>query len=110
MMNSEEELEMMYVVEDILNKRIDPQGRVEYQVKWKGFREKTWEPIDHLRNVPEMIYEYEQANKVRRRQPETHAKKTVREQNNPPPRKKKLTKFARKENENGNVVDLESST
>lgn len=56
--SEDDEVEMMYEVEDILSKRLK-EGRVEYYIKWKGFRQKTWEPIAHLHNVADMIYKFE---------------------------------------------------
>lgn len=35
---SEDEVEVLYIVEGILNKRFDKNGRPEYYVKWKGFK------------------------------------------------------------------------
>jgi len=48
-----------YVVEKILEKRIDKQGMVFYRVKWEGYNEISWEPHDHLSNCPELIEEFE---------------------------------------------------
>jgi len=49
-----------YEVETIINKRIR-RGKVEYQVKWKGWDnpdDNTWEPVANL-ECPELISEYE---------------------------------------------------
>jgi hypothetical protein len=109
-MESEDEVEAMYVVEAIHNKRFGRGGRPEYFVKWRGFKQRTWEPIDNLHNVPEMIYEYEEANKQRRRQqPDLNPKKAVRESKDLVAGKKKLTKLAHKENDAINMIDLDSS-
>lgn len=39
---SEDEVEVLYIVDAILNKRLDRDGRPEYYVRWKGFKQKTW--------------------------------------------------------------------
>lgn len=41
-----------YKVEFIDDER---KGGKEYRVKWKGYREKTWEPIQHLTNAQDAI-------------------------------------------------------
>jgi Chromo (CHRromatin Organisation MOdifier) domain len=50
-----------FVVEDILEKRINPQGIKEYLVKWEGYRvsESTWEPEENLENSKEIIKDFE---------------------------------------------------
>jgi transposase InsO family protein len=37
-----------YVVEKILNHRQGPGGGMEYRVKWKGYKEETWEPQENF--------------------------------------------------------------
>lgn len=41
-----EKLKDTYLVEDIRKHRLDPQGNIEYFVKWDGYpeNENTWEP------------------------------------------------------------------
>ena len=49
----------VYLVEDIIDKR-KHKGKVQYKVKWKGYSvdEATWEPLEHLRNVKDMIKQF----------------------------------------------------
>lgn len=51
----------VYEVEKILDKRVKD-GKVEYQIKWLGYpeSESTWEPLKNLKNVKEMVDDYEQ--------------------------------------------------
>ena len=56
----EESFEEEYEVEKILKKR-HKKGKVEYYVKWKNYEEWTWEPVDNLANIPEMIKKFEKA-------------------------------------------------
>jgi len=56
----EESFEEEYEVEKILKKR-HKKGNVEYYVKWKNYEEWTWEPVDNLANIPEMIEKFEKA-------------------------------------------------
>src|SRR6202000_275107 len=37
-----------YVVEKVLNHRLGPGGGMEYRVKWKGYKEETWEPQENF--------------------------------------------------------------
>ena len=50
-----------YEVEKIVNKRINKYGLEEYEVKWKGYSslENTWEPKKNLKNLFNLIKEYE---------------------------------------------------
>merc|ERR1712168_1553008 len=49
-----------YVVEKILNHRLDSDGRKQYLLKWKGYpdEENTWEPSENL-NCMKLIATYE---------------------------------------------------
>lgn len=53
-------MSQVYEVEAIVGKR-QRDGKVEYKVKWVGysFEECTWEPLRNLKNVRDMIDEYE---------------------------------------------------
>ena len=55
--------EVLYPVEKILNKR--KVGKIiQYEVKWKGYKKKlTWEPIENLSEVMELIEDYENSVK-----------------------------------------------
>lgn len=48
-----------YEVEDILRETFI-YGKVHYLIKWKGYglRDCTWEPIEHLKNVPDIIHKW----------------------------------------------------
>jgi hypothetical protein len=65
-------------VEAIEAKRSKQKG-TEYFIKWKGFRQRTWEPLHHLENISEMIYEYEEKQK-----------KLNKDKGNPKPSNKKI--------------------
>lgn len=53
-----------FVVEQVLDRKFDS-GSPLYKVKWLGYplSQCTWEPVEHLSNVPEMVAEYEAAHK-----------------------------------------------
>jgi hypothetical protein len=53
-----------YEVEAVVSKR-ETKGKVEYQVKWKGFEDvdNTWEPVENLESSHELIEEYERTHK-----------------------------------------------
>jgi hypothetical protein len=50
----------VYIVEDIVDDRVNDDGHVEYLVKWKGFSEdeNTWEPKEHFIDI-NIIKKYE---------------------------------------------------
>ena len=50
--------EQDYEIEKILEKRVH-KGKLQYFVKWKNFDETTWEPLSHLKDVRDMIDEFE---------------------------------------------------
>ena len=56
--------EEKYVIEEILNHRINRKGKLEYYLKWKGFTDadNTWEPAENL-NCPGLVNVYETERK-----------------------------------------------
>lgn len=50
-----------YVVEDILDSKVGPDGTKLYLIKWKDWshRDNTWEPIKHLAKVEGMVKKFE---------------------------------------------------
>ena len=57
---NDQEEEDGYSVEQILDKRINPNGRIRYLIKWKGYpnEDNTWEPIESL-YCEDLIEEFE---------------------------------------------------
>lgn len=47
-----------YEVEAITNRKIE-KGKLYYKVKWLGYKEQTWEPIENLTNCAESIASFE---------------------------------------------------
>lgn len=60
---NDQDKEIFYEVENIVGKKI-VKGKVFYKVKWEGYRSdlNTWEPLDNLLNVINMIEDYEEFN------------------------------------------------
>jgi len=60
----------LYQVEKITDKKIID-GQLKYKIKWKNLPDKdsTWEPIEHLTNVVDMINEYEANSKKQNKIP-----------------------------------------
>jgi chromobox protein 1 len=58
---SEEE----YIVEKVVGKRRTPNGKIEYLIKWEGYTEdeKTWEPIDNLNNIMNLLTDFDNNEK-----------------------------------------------
>ena len=54
-------IEVEYEVEAVLDKRI-LDGVIQYFVKWKNYDETTWEPVDNLENIMDLIEEYERSS------------------------------------------------
>lgn len=50
-----------YIVEKVLDKRTNDQGKTEYFVKWEKYpmSDNTWEPESNLLTAKKMINEYE---------------------------------------------------
>lgn len=70
----------IYLVEAIREKIIDIDGITKYQIKWEGYPEEqnTWEPIENLRNIMNMVEEFEKnelAKNIKKK--EVKAKKFV---------------------------------
>lgn len=53
-----------YVVQEIVDKLVTPDGKVHYLLKWKGYpdSENTWEPEEHL-DCPELMERFEKKRK-----------------------------------------------
>ena len=51
-----------YEVEKIIDKRNKP--HLQYKVKWKGWslKDSTWEPIEHLTNVLDLVHKFEKSH------------------------------------------------
>ena len=62
--NSDDASSGTYFVEKILKKRTY-KGKVQYQVKWQNYpdSQNTWEPIEHLDNVMDLVEKFEQENR-----------------------------------------------
>ena len=84
----------LYEVESVEDKR-KCRGKIEYKVKWKNYAhtENTWEPMDHLVEVPELIARYE------RQHPSTEEER--KQESRAPKKKKRGGGGKRKEPEGG---------
>ena len=48
-----------YEVEDVLDEKFIPtQNQVCYKIKWRGYKETTWEPLENLEHCFEKLYAY----------------------------------------------------
>ena len=54
-------VEVEYEVEAVLDKRI-LNGVTQYFVKWENYEETTWEPVDNLVNITDLIDDFEQSS------------------------------------------------
>ena len=54
-------VEVEYEVEAVLDKRI-LNGVTQYFVKWENYEETTWEPVDNLVNITDLIDEFERSS------------------------------------------------
>ena len=48
-------------LEEVLDKRTTEEGGLEYQVKWAGTEERSWEPVGNLAGAMALVVEYEVA-------------------------------------------------
>src|SRR5271167_144449 len=50
------ENELEYVVEEVLDSKID-RGKLKYYIEWEGYppEDRTWEPVSHLKNAKEAV-------------------------------------------------------
>ena len=53
----EEEEEEEYEVEDILDFWVE-NGKRKYLIKWRGYKEKTWEPLSNITNCDDILEEF----------------------------------------------------
>ena len=60
--NDDEELE--YSVERIVRRRYVHNGKAEYQIKWTGYENLTWEPLENLTNCHELVEEFSQLHEA----------------------------------------------
>lgn len=67
-MNGAEESEDFYEVEEIVGKKTN-KGKTLYQVKWVGYSsdQNTWEPLENLENVLNLVEEFENLNESMKR-------------------------------------------
>ena len=57
-----------HYVEKILDKRLDPNGKVEYLVKWYKSDINTWDPIENCNNCTGMIQDFERLTRSSRKE------------------------------------------
>lgn len=69
-------MEGEYIVEKIIDKRVLPNGKVEYYLKWKGWPSETntWEPEEHLTKCIDLIQDFERKRVRSKRTPKPSAK------------------------------------
>lgn len=56
----------MFVVEEIIDKRINEEGQLEYKVKWEGYSDDaaTWEPYENVKHLTPLLEKFEQKQKL----------------------------------------------
>ena len=55
------EVENMYEIERFIDRRVQgPDGvsDIWYEVKWKGYKETTWEPEANVAHMTDMLYDF----------------------------------------------------
>lgn len=57
--NTSQSSESEWIVEEVVDKRVTEEGRVEYLLHWKDWSESTWEPEEHL-SCFELISKFEE--------------------------------------------------
>ncbi len=82
-----------YEVEKIIKKRKLRNGKEEYLIKWKGYKENesTWEPKSNLKNAKNALKEFESLFNKKKEKMKKKEKKTVIKK-----KRKKLKKFFQK--------------
>jgi len=56
-------------VEKITGKTTDKEtGNLLFRVKWKGYDEETWEPMENLTDCADLVTKFEQAEKTKKSQ------------------------------------------
>ncbi len=70
-----------YAAEEIVNEKII-NGKILYQVKWLGYphSQNTWEPLEHLINVPQLISYWNQQKRKLLRLKKQKQKKFIQSQ------------------------------
>ncbi|EGT54037.1 hypothetical protein CAEBREN_02118 [Caenorhabditis brenneri] len=58
-----------YTVEEILDKRINDEGEEEYEIKWVGYNETSWEPNSSLTLCQDALDQFEEDYALRRQVP-----------------------------------------
>lgn len=86
----------LYIVERILQDRINSNGEKEYLIKWEGYsyRQNTWEPYENLKNVRDIIDKYEKNRKNQNKKTKKHKNTNILG--------KKRKKIKNKKDENNN--------
>jgi len=77
----------VYEVEKILDKSFS-NGKIKYLIKWVGYpkEESTWEPLENLSNILEMITDYEVGN-TSKGNSGSHSTNAIDEYSPPTPKK-----------------------
>ncbi|KAI6182704.1 Cbx3 [Aphelenchoides bicaudatus] len=76
-----------YSVEKILNRRFRD-GDAQYLIKWEGFDEPTWEPLENC-SCDALIREYDKKHPIKQKSDPSHEKSSSSEKAHSPPKKQK---------------------